>query len=192
LNGLTGIAVGSQSVLEATPSTEADLVARVLAGDAGAFDELVHLHGARVFRFLHQFVRQRQDAEDLTQQTFVKAYRHLASFDLARPLIGWLLTIARRSALNHFRSARRWEPITEANADRGPDPAQSAELTEQSRNLWDQARAQLSPREFEVLWLRFGEDFSTAETARVCGLTQPHIKILVYRAKRTLAKGLKT
>jgi len=191
----TPLSSPSESALGTTLSAneqDADLIGRVLAGERSAFDELVGLHSPRVFRFLYQFVRHRQDAEDLTQHTFVKAYQHLAGFDLRRPLINWLLTIARRSALNHFRAARRWEPISDLDADHTPGPAALAEQTEQTRNLWDQARAELSPREFEVLWLRFGEDLSTAETARICGLTQPHIKILVYRAKRTLAKGVKT
>ena len=171
---------------------EAELIGRVVAGENAAFDELIGLHSPRVFRFLYQFVRQRQDAEDLTQQTFLKAFQHLSSFDPRRPLINWLLTIARRSALNHFRSARRWEPISDRDADGAPGPAAMAEQSEQTKNLWDQARAELSPREYEVLWLRFGEDLSTLETARICGLTQPHVKIIVYRAKRTLAKGVKT
>ena len=170
---------------------EAELIARVVAGDNAAFDELIGLHSPRVFRFLHQFVRQRQDAEDLTQQTILKAFQHLSRFDGRRPLINWLLTIGRRSALNHFRSARRWEPISDQDADLTPGPAAAAEQTEQTKNLWDRARAELSPREFEVLWLRFGEDLSTQETARICGLTQTHVKILVYRAKRALAKTVK-
>jgi RNA polymerase sigma-70 factor (ECF subfamily) len=177
---------------EEASAGEAALVRLVLEGQTSAFDELVRLHSPRVFRFLHQFTRQRQDAEDLTQQTFIKAYRHLGSFELRRPMINWLLTIARRTALNHFRSAQRWEVLPEQAAAEGPSPASAAEARERTENLWDRARAVLPPRQFEVLWLRFGEDLSTEETARVCGLTQTHVKILVYRAKRALAKGVQS
>src|ERR1051326_4065754 len=90
---------------------EAELVRATLAGDPRAFEQIVQAHSRRVFNFLHQMTRQRQDAEDLTQQTFLKAFNHLARFDPTRPFINWLLTIARRTALNHFRAAKRWESI---------------------------------------------------------------------------------
>lgn len=170
---------------------EGPLVRQAQEGRSGAFDELIRRHGPRIFRYLHQLLRHRQDAEDLAQQTFVKAYHHLASFDASRPMLPWLIAIARRNALNHFRSARPWVPFEdteEAAGAIGPDAA--AESSDRARNLWERARARLSPREFEVMWLRFGEDLSTRETARITGLTQPHVKILVFRAKRSLRKGL--
>ena len=61
----------------------------------------------RVYNFLHQLTRHRHDAEDLAQQTFIKAYHHLAGFDPRRPLINWLLTIARNNAINHFRDTKK-------------------------------------------------------------------------------------
>lgn len=168
---------------------EIDLIRATLAGNARAFDEIVHAHHRRVFQFLYQMTRQRQDAEDFTQQTFIKAYHHLARFDPQRPLINWLLTIARNTALNHFRSAKKWTEIPFDAAGSEPSPAHAAELRDRTENLWDRARALLSPREFEIMWLRFGEELSVEETARVVGLTQTHVKVLVFRARRTLQKG---
>ena len=171
------------------PADEAALVQATLAEDPRAFETIVRLHSHRVFGFLHQFTRHRQDAEDLTQQTFLKAYQSLHRFDCHRPLINWLLTIARHNALNHFRSARKWEEVPEQTASAAPSPAHSAEEKDLSENLWARARRLLSPREFEVLWLRFGEELSTEETARIAGLTQTHVKVLVYRARQQLLKG---
>jgi RNA polymerase sigma-70 factor (ECF subfamily) len=68
-------------------------------------------------------------------------------------------------------------------------PARQLEQQERTENLWARARRILSHREFEVLWLRFGEDMSTEETARIAGLTQIHVKVLVHRARRHLLKG---
>lgn len=167
---------------------EAELVHAAVAGEGMAFDALVQLHGSRVFHYIHQMTRQAQDAEDLTQQTFIKAFAHLHRVDTTRPLIGWLLTIARRTALNHFRSARQWEPVAEELPASGPSPAQQAEDHDRVADLWTHARRALSPREYEVLWLRFAENLSVAETARVVGLTQTHVKILVFRSRRTLMK----
>jgi RNA polymerase sigma-70 factor (ECF subfamily) len=160
-----------------------------LAGDARAFDVIIRTHQRRVYNFLYQFTRQRQDAEDLTQQTFLKAFHHLDRFDPRRPLVNWLLTIARHNALNHFRSAKNWQEIPPDAAGPEPSPARSAERSDLATDLCQRARALLSPREFEILWLRFGEDLSTEETARIVGLTRTHVKVLLFRARRTLQKG---
>src|SRR5690606_29133930 len=159
------------------------------AGDATSFEQLVQLHSSRVFSFVYQMTRHRQDAEDLVQQTFIKAYNNLHRFDGTRPIINWLLTIARRSTLNHFRSSKRWEEMPESAASNEPSPASTAEHCEERENLWTEARRLLSQREFEVLWLRFGEDRSVEETARISGLTQTHVKVIVFRAKQQLMKA---
>jgi len=167
---------------------EAALVSDTLGGDVRAFDRIVTAHHRRVFNFIYQMTRQRQDAEDLTQQTFIKAFDNLGRFDPRRPLINWILTIARNNTLNHFRAAKKWEPVSEHAAGAGPSPAAAAEQRDRTDSLWAKARAVLSRREFEILWLRFGEDLSVEETARVVGLTQTHVKVLVYRARQALLK----
>ena len=167
---------------------EADLVRAAAAGDAQAFAQLVRRQSGRVFNFIHQMTRHRQDAEDLTQQTFLKVHRHLGRFDPGRPLINWLFVIARRTVLNHFRSAPLWEQVPEGTASPGPSPAAAAEGRDEAEDLWEQARAALPQRDFEVLWLRFGEELSTKETARIVGLTETHVKVLVHRARQVLTK----
>jgi len=168
---------------------DAAAIRATLAGDRRAFDDIMNAYGRRVYQYLHQMTRQKQDAEDLAQQTFIKAYQHLDRFDLNRPLINWLLTIARRTALNYFRDTKKWEAMPADPASHDPSPAQQAEHRDRTDNLWDRARALLSARDFEILWLRFGEDLSIQETARVVGLTETHVKVLVFRARRTLLKG---
>lgn len=177
----------------AKPDREAEiaLIRDCQSGSMRAFEELVRIHTPRVFNFLVHMTRHRQDAEDLAQQTFLKAYHNLHRFDTSRPLINWLLTIARRTALNHFRSAKKWESLPETLSCDTTSPAQSTESSDETDSLWSRARRLLSQREFEVMWLRFGEDMSTEETARVAGITQTHVKILVYRARQHLMKALK-
>jgi RNA polymerase sigma-70 factor (ECF subfamily) len=173
----------------AAAACEHDLIQATLAGNARAFDEIIRTHHRRIYHYVHQMTRQHQDAEDLTQQTFIKAFHHLARFDRQRPLINWLLRIARNTALNHFRDTKTWDEMPPETASHEPTPAHSAERREETANLWDRARALLSPREFEILWLRFAEEMSTEETARIVGLTQTHVKVLVHRARQTLLKG---
>jgi RNA polymerase sigma-70 factor (ECF subfamily) len=78
-------------------------------------------------------------------------------------------------------------PETLASAE--PSPASTAERQEQSENLWARARRLLGRREFEVMWLRFGEELSTEETARITGLTATHVKVIVHRARQQLSNG---
>lgn len=165
---------------------ETALLARAAAGDSRAFNDLVHTHHRRVYNYLCQMTRHHQDAEDLTQQTFIKAHQHLARFDCSRPLINWLLTIARNSALNHFRDVKKWDELPAESAAPDASPARQAERREQTENLWARARAILSPREYEVLWLRFAEEMSVRETAETTGLTETHVKVLVFRARAAL------
>src|ERR1700744_574766 len=89
--------------ISAASADEVRLVRRSVAGDAAAFEALIGLYGKRVYHFLHRLTRQSQDAEDLTQVTFIKAHAHLRDFDPDRPFVNWLFTIARREAVSHFR-----------------------------------------------------------------------------------------
>ena len=179
----------NEEVLLSGPGSES------VPGNGGAdveacdFEDVVRLHSSRVFNFVYQMTRHRHDAEDVVQQTFIKAYNNLHRFDGTRPIINWLLTIARRTALNHFRSAKRWEEVPDSAASSEPLPSTVEEHREEKENLWADARRLLSQREFQVLWLRFGEDLSIEETSRICGLTQTHIKVIVFRAKKLLMKA---
>ena len=169
-------------------SVDARLIADCLQGEMRAFDEIVRLHTPRIFNYVLHMTRHRQDAEDITQQTFIKAYKHLASFDPTRSFIAWLLTIARRSALNHFRSAKNFEPVAEETAAQDPTPDRQLEKRDQLDTLWAQAKRVLSEREFEILWLRYAEDMSLEDTARIAGITQTHTKIIAFRARQRLMK----
>lgn len=168
---------------------EAATIRAAAGGDGRAFEQLVHAHSRRVLGYLTHLARNPHDAEDLTQQTFIKAYRNLDTFDCRRPLINWLLTIARHTAINHFRDTRKWEAAPDDLASSAPSPARMLEQSERADNLWARARRVLSEREFEVLWLRFGEERSTEETARIMGLGKIHVKVLVHRARHRLLKG---
>ena len=173
----------------AVPAEEREIVRLAAARDSRAFEKLVHLQHRRVINFLLNMTRHREDAEDLTQQTFVKAFQHIDRVDPDRPIINWLLTIARRTALNHFRSAKKWDCVPVELASTEPSPARQVEHQDRADTLWARARRVLSRREFEVLWLRFAEEMSTEEAARIMGLTTIHVKVLVHRARQHLLKG---
>jgi RNA polymerase sigma-70 factor (ECF subfamily) len=175
--------------LETTRSAEAELVRAAVAGDAPAARELVRLFHRPIFRFVNRMTGQVQDAEDITQETFVKAFRSLDRVDTSRPLINWLFTIARRTALNHFRAKKQWVELPPESPCQSASPRQEVEAREQVEGLWSKARRVLSAPEFEVLWLRFGENLSTEEAAQAVGRTTTSIKTLIYRARQRLLVG---
>ena len=168
---------------------EIKLIRETVAGNGRAFEAIVHTHHRRVYNFLYHMTRHCQDAEDLTQQTFIKAFQRLGSLDQTKPLLNWLVTIARNNALNHFRDAKKWSELPADTACSAPNPARYFEDKERTASLWERARTVLSQREFEVLWLRFAEEMSIRETAQVVGITQTHVKVIVFRARRVLLNG---
>lgn len=168
---------------------EAELVRECLAGSARASRELVGLHSKRIYNFVYQMTRQRQDAEDITQKTFIKAFKSLHRFDPQRPIVNWLFTIARRTALNHFRAAKPWVEMQDQVAGDEPSPASEVEQKDEIENLWEHARQRLPDREYEVLWLRFAENLTPAETARITGITETYVKVLTHRARKHLIES---
>lgn len=162
------------------------------AGSLESFGQVVTHFETRVLHYLQRFTQNAHDAEDLTQETFVKAFRNLSSFDARRPFSAWIFTIARRTAISHFRGARfrTFEPAETAREQTDPtDPAQSLASKDERRSLWELAN-RLKPQQREALWLHYAEDLSILECARVMGLTQIHVKILLYRGRQALARLL--
>ena len=155
----------SFGIFEKQTETAAEQLAeQSQAGCRSAFEKLVELHESRIFSFLLRLTRNRHDAEDLTQETFVKAYRNIHRYQPAYAFASWLFTIARRTAFSHFRSARPTEEIADdARAD-SEDPGTLMERKDESASLWKLART-LKPKQYEALWLRYGEGFSVAEVA---------------------------
>lgn len=171
------------------PSDE--LARRASEGCAEAFAQLVHEYTPRLFRYLFQMTRNAHDAEDLTQDTFVKAFRRLPKFNAPAAFTAWIYTIARRTALNHFRSARPVEELTEtSHPTTDPDPSNRAEARDDWNHLWKIA-SRLKPEYHEALWLRFAEGLSVEEVARTMGLGQIHVRVLIHRGRQQLLKRLK-
>ncbi|MBI2950097.1 MAG: RNA polymerase sigma factor [Verrucomicrobia bacterium] len=171
------------------PSPE-QLAEQCQAGCRSAFEKLVGQFEGRIFNFLLRLTGNRHDAEDLTQDTFVKAYRNIHRYQPAYAFAAWLFTIAKRTAFSHFRASRPAEEIrSDLQAD-FQDPRTVLEQQDESRSLWDLAR-RLKPKQHEALWLRYGEGFSIAEVAQIMKTNQIHVKVLLHRARTSLAAFLR-
>jgi RNA polymerase sigma-70 factor (ECF subfamily) len=187
----TGDAPGCEPVDSDVPSET--LAARCQAGDQDAFGLLVRRHTDRVYAFLRRWTANTHDAEDLAQETFLKAYLGLHRFTPHRPFLPWLYAIARHTAISHLRRAHPTEPLTDATpepeAGTPIDPFGQSAAADDLATLWELAR-RLKPKQYEALWLHYGEGFAVADVARVMGLTRVHVKVLLHRARARLERWL--
>jgi RNA polymerase sigma-70 factor (ECF subfamily) len=125
----------------------------------------------------------------LTQETFVKAFRSLHRYNASLAFAPWLFAIARRTAASHFRSAKHFEQLPADREAPEENPATALEQSDEQQSLWKLVRT-LKPKQAEAVWLRYAEGFSVAETARVMGTNQVHVKVLLHRARSNLSKIL--
>ncbi|MFJ8580403.1 ECF subfamily RNA polymerase sigma factor, BldN family [Micromonospora sp. NPDC093277] len=181
------------------PATEVwALVERAQAGEAEAFGLIYDRYVDTVFRFVYFRVGNRQLAEDLTSDTFLRALKRIGSFTWqGRDLGAWLVTIARNLVADHFKSGRYRLEVTTGDVldadreDRGPEGSPEAAVVEHITNVaLLTAVKQLNPEQHECIVLRFLQGFSVAETARAMGKNEGAIKALQYRAVRALARLL--
>src|ERR671918_129199 len=169
------------------------LVERGQAGDRDALEELYLLHFDRIYSYLHMSVGNRHDAEDLTNQTFVKMLESIQRFEWRKvPISAWLFRIAHNLAMDHFRASRRWQPEEEV-----PEPRDSTERSAEDEALQAIGRRSmlamiedLSPDQQQVLTLKFVFNFGNAEVATILGKTEGAIKSLQHRALATLQRRL--
>ena len=174
----------------ATPDVRR-LVLRAQAGDRAALEELYRLHFDRIYSYLQLSVGNRHDAEDLTNQTFIRMLERLDRFVWRQvPFSAWLFRIAHNLAMDHFRAGRRWQPEAEPpESDDSVEPsAEDAALRAIAQQSLLGMIDRLSHDQQQVLTLKFGFDFSNAEVAAILGKTEGAVKSLQHRALVTLER----
>jgi RNA polymerase sigma-70 factor (ECF subfamily) len=176
--------------MNAPTATDEELAHQTQRGYLPAFEELVARYEHRVYAFVVQTLGSGVDAGEVTQETFVKAFQAIAQFDCRRRFGPWLFTIARRKGIDHLRAAPPLanEPVPE-QIDLG-DPAELLAQDEERQLVWHLARRHLPEAQFLALWLKYAEDLSVAEIAQVLRKTRTHVKVLLFRARQTLAREL--
>ena len=161
-----------------------------MGGHPVAFPDLFRKHQRMVYQFLLVRTACPADAEELTQETFLRAWRHRNTFDPRFRWSTWVLTIARRLAVNRLRGRRPECPEEDLEQLVGPasEPAQLLVDQEQKDNLWALAARVLKPEQRSALWLRYSEDLSIEEIAPILGKRPGAIRVLLHRARQTLAR----
>jgi RNA polymerase sigma-70 factor (ECF subfamily) len=164
---------------------ESTLIRHATDGDAAAWEPLVLAHQEAVFRLCYLLLGDPDDAEDIAQETFLRAWNHLKRFDLTRPLRPWLLSIASNLASNRRRSAGRYLSAL-MRAFRN-EPVSSSSLEEKSTQrleagqLWKAVQT-LSVPDQQIIYLRYFLELSVAETAEVLNIAEGTVKSRLNRA----------
>jgi RNA polymerase sigma-70 factor (ECF subfamily) len=174
------------------PTSEQALVARAQNGDNAAVAQLYELYAPRIFRYLYFRVHERETAEDLTADVFVRMVQALPAYQQrGRPFAAWLFRVAHDRAVDHHRRQqyRRTETLSDQLADDVPGTESAALGAQMEQQMMARLR-HLTDDQQLVVQLRFIEGCSLEETAAVMEKTLGAVKALQHRALRQLARGL--
>ena len=169
----------------------------VQRGTLVAFDQLVSRYEGKLYQFLRLKTADPRDAEELTQSTFVTAYRKIHLYKSEHAFATWLFTIARRLTINHYRRNKN-RPTTNALPEESAggtlvetrDPSDEVSESENHIALWGSIREILNDNQFTVMWLKYEQDLPVAEIATAMKKTKTHIKVMLHRARQALIAQL--
>lgn len=172
--------------------TEGELAQRAIRGDAEAFGQIYDLHVDRVFRYVRYRVGDSREAEDLTQEVFLRAWKALSRYRPASTsLLVWLMTIAHNLVVDHYR-AKGKELHLDAQMIVSDDASAPDRIAEDSmkRQKLQQSLMKLKPIEQQVILLHLVEGFPYAEIAPLLKRTPGNLRVIQHRALAKLAKML--
>lgn len=180
-----------KTTVEGRPLEENDLIERSKGGDAAAFEQLVRTHQAVALRVAFLVVRDHAEAEDVTQEAFVKAHGALGRFRSESPFRPWLLRIVRNEALNRVRGSKRRQQLAlrEANdpVSGGAAPSPETTVVSQTERVRVLAAIDDLPDRYRmVITHRFLLDLSEDETASVLGIPRGTVKSRTSRGLERL------
>jgi RNA polymerase sigma-70 factor, ECF subfamily len=182
------------------------LVRRCISGDAAAWEEIVQRYHRRIYNICYRFAGSGDDAQDLTQEVFIKMYRTLNSYDVDRgAFMTWVTTVTRNLMVDHFRKTKQERltdsldttssghedamPLSEQIQDRGPSPDSRVQSREAKETV-HQALQKLSPELREAVILRDLQDLDYREIATVLKVPEGTVKSRINRGRAELARLL--
>lgn len=176
--------------------SDEELAAAAQAGDLRAYEELVQRYQRFVFRVLwSRTASSREDVEDLAQDTFIRAWERLETYDTSRPFKSWIARIASNTAIDRYRSdsrrpaASELTEIQETVAGGDPDPATTTIGNERQHHLLSRLK-ELPEHYREVIVLRFIEDQSYEEIAAALDLPLGSVKTRIFRGRELLKQRI--
>ena len=164
-----------------------ELAVRAQGGSRGSFDELVVRYRPRLVAFLARRLADAADAEDVAQETFLRAFDHLDRYDPVRPFSTWLFAIGKNVAANHVIARSRRDARHQLG--RPVDGAIAGEAS--AGDLWQRAEAVLSPGAYRILWLRYAQGLTVREIATQLDRSSVAIKVTLFRVRRRLLQEVR-
>src|SRR6478672_11350242 len=181
----------------AAPTTD-ELIERCLRGDQAAWDQIVRQHWRKVFNLAYKFVGRHDEAEDLTQDIFLKIFKALHTFDRRANFQTWLISISRNLCIDHYRSVRKERETMARDVDASDlmpvshERSPHGELEQVDlKALIRQALAALPPALRQAVVLRDLQEFSYQEIADQLGLPEGTVKSRINRGRLELARQLR-
>lgn len=179
---------------------DAELVRGCLRGDAEAWQEIVHTHTRRIYNLCYRFTASREEAQDLTQEVFLRVFRTLKSYDAGQGALGvWMHRVARNLLIDHYRATRHERasvsledelPRLEEKPSRALPPDRGVALGELSAAI-QQALTRLSPELREAVILRDLQGLEYREIAQVLEVPEGTVKSRINRGRAELGRILK-
>jgi len=175
---------------------DTELIRLCLDGDRSAFDSLVARHYRGIYNMIHRMLGNAEDASDLTQETFLRAYSRMETFRLGRSFLAWIRRIATNLCIDHLRG--RTEPaasldkrldagIEQADLDKAVSPQEQVEIAEDSRRVLA-AVQKLPPRQRAVLIMRHIDGMTLEEIAATLGWPLGTVKVNLFRGRQAVRK----
>jgi RNA polymerase sigma-70 factor (ECF subfamily) len=185
------VSLDADPLLPDTDGDEADWIRAAQAGDRSAFARLVDRYWDRLYRWLYRLTRDRHAAEDLTQETFLKALAAVRSFRPGSNFRAWVFRIGHNNLVNLKRADRRVKvPLPEETAQPEVGEAESTAENRESLEVVGKAVAALPPDFRAALMLRVEEGLSFREVAQVLGTTEETARWRVFKARQKLLRVL--
>jgi RNA polymerase sigma-70 factor (ECF subfamily) len=178
--------------VELKTDSDEELARQTQAGSLTAFEVLVTRYEQRVYGFVRQWRQNDTEAREVTQDTFVRAFQAISQLNCRLSFAPWLFAIARRKCINAYRSQRFIADGPPPDQPDFNDPSEILARQEDGENIWKVARRHLPDVQFQAIWLRYVEEMNIPDVARTLGKTQIAIRVLLFRARQTLAGKLQS
>ena len=181
----------------AAPQEIDPLIERCLKGDQRAWDEIVRLYWRKVFNVAYKFVGRQDEAEDLTQDIFLKLFKSLKTFDRRANFSTWLISVSRNLCIDHYRSMRREHDVVTHDVDvvslARPSALDSPHVALERRDRVALLRAaldKLAPSLRTAVMLRDIQELSYQEIAEKLGVPEGTVKSRINRGRAELARQI--
>ena len=175
-----------------------ELIERCLAGDQHAWEQIVRLHWRKVFNVAYKFVGKHDEAEDLTQDIFLKIFKSLSSFDRRANFQTWLISVSRNLCIDHYRSVRKERETIDRDVDPGDLMPVSAEVSPYAQlehrdrvSMLREAMTTLPETLRTAVLLRDIQELTYQEIADRLALPEGTVKSRINRGRTELARQIK-